>query len=119
MSRIRVNNVGDPLGSVNPITITSATASTCSWTSSPAFPSRPFAWPDYAPLTVEPGLTTEEVIWIVGWVPGATTAQILRNPPELNTGTPATHTSKGWVHAPTQHDYRPVATRTYSAQNWT
>ena len=82
-------------------------------------PSRPFAWPDYAPLTVEPGTTNEEIVWVVGWVPGATSALILRQPPEPNTGTPATHTSKPWGHSATQHDYRPVATRTASALAFT
>jgi len=109
MSRLRLNNVGDPLGSVNPITVSSATATSCSWSSAPTgMPTLGISLPDYLPVTAEPGTTSEETFWIIGYTSGATTALILRDPPEGNTGTPAAHSSKPWAHSPTQHDFHVV-----------
>jgi hypothetical protein len=121
MSRIRINGVGDPAGSVNPLTISTAAATTASWTSSPSnMPSLPFAWPDYMVVVAEPGTANSEVFWIVGWVPGSTSATILRTPPgETNPGTPRAHSSTGWLHGPTQIDYKSPASRLFASTNFT
>jgi hypothetical protein len=116
MSRIRRNDIGDITGA-NPITISSATATSCSWVSNP-FPTiyAPFSLPTYMALTVDPNTAQEEVFWVTGWQPGGTTALIRRAPPGENYGTIAAHTSRPWVLAPTDYDYRFPATRQFMVQ---
>jgi hypothetical protein len=118
MARLRYNGIGDPTGSSNAITVSSATATSCTWASSPGFPSS-IAAPDYAVLVLEPNTSSEEVVWLVGWVLGSTSGSIMRKPPEGNYGTPAAHSSKPWVHGPTQADYRFPALRNYAIQTFT
>jgi len=105
MARLQVNNVGTDAGTINPITIASATATTCSWTSAPTHMPA-VAAPDVLPITVSPNTpTTETIIWVTGYSPGATTASILQNPPGESSFA-AAHSAKPWIHGPTALDFR-------------
>lgn len=101
MARLRVNNLGDATGSSNPITLSSGSATSASWTSAPT--NMPVvAFPDYVALTVEPNTANEEIIYVTAYSASATTATVTR----AQEGTSGiTHTSKAWVNAPTALDF--------------
>lgn len=113
MSRLRLNDV---LGSAsgNPITLTSGTTTTCSWSSSPAFPL--ISPPDLAVIVVEPDTTNEEILYLRGFTPGATTGLVTRaaEPNQGGSQVGITHTAVAWIHGPTAYDLRQPATRVYA-----
>ncbi len=102
--RIRVNNLGDPAGTVNPVTLLAASSSQVSWSTPPAnMPA--VAWPNYLVLVAEPNTANEEITWVTGYTPGATVAQVLRG----QEGSVAlAHLSTPWVHGPTMQDFTPA-----------
>ena len=104
MSRLRLNNLGDRNGTVNPITVPSGSG-TCSWVSSPGFPT--IASPDYAVIVVEPGTANEDIRRLTAYTSGATSGTIsgALTAPGEQPSSGAAHTSKGWAHSPTQKDF--------------
>jgi hypothetical protein len=53
MTRLRLNNIGDPTGSTNAITLSSGGTTSVSWASSPGFAT--LSAPDYYVIIAEPG----------------------------------------------------------------
>jgi hypothetical protein len=113
MSRLRLNDVsGTAVG--NPITLASATTNACSWTSSPAFPL--ISAPDYAVIVCAPDTATEEIIHLVGFMPGRTTGLVCRaaEPNALALQVANTQSGVAWVHGPSALDYKSTPTRVFS-----
>jgi hypothetical protein len=108
MTRQRHNDISS-LGAANPITLSSATTTTCSWTSAPSFPLS-ISWPDYAVLIVEPDTANEEIVWLTGWTLGSTTGRVVRmaEPSPGGTPVPITHSSVAWTHGPTAQDLHTI-----------
>ena len=113
MSRLRFNDCSS-FGTTNPITLASGTTNACSWSSSPGFGL--ISPPDLAAIIVEPDTANEEIIWLFGFVPGATTGLVIRNAEVSQSGAGAiTHTAVAWVHGPTAQDWH--VTRAANAVN--
>lgn len=101
MAILRVNNVGDVAGTLNPITLASAGASSATWSSAPAnMPT--VASPDILKIVVEPNKTTEEIIYVTAYAPPATSATVVR---AQEGSTALAHAATAWAHAPTAADY--------------
>jgi len=122
MGRLRLNDVSTGQSSAtagnNPITLT-ASGNSASFTSSPSFPS--IAPPDFAAVSVEPDTTNEEIIYVVGFTPGATTAAVRRNAEPTAGGANASvaHTAVGWVHGPTAlYDFKTPSSRVAARANF-
>jgi hypothetical protein len=100
---LRVNNVGDPTGTVNPITLTTSGAVTATWASAPAnMPT--VASPNILKVVVEPNTAAEEIIYVTAYTAGATSATVTR----AQEGSPGNlHTAKPWAHGPTAADFPP------------
>ncbi len=108
MARLRFNDISS-LGTANPITL-GASAGSCSWTSAPSFPAA-ISWPDYAVLVVEPDTANEEIVWLTGWAPGATSGTVVRaaEPSAGGVSAPIAHAAVAWAHGPTQFDHSQAA----------
>lgn len=89
MARLRLNNIGDPAGTVNPITVAAygSGSSACSWGSSPGFATTSAALPtnaaqaaafNYYEVTLNPGTLTAEICWLYDYTSGGTTGTLLR-----------------------------------------
>lgn len=104
MTKLRLNDVGDPVGSVNPITLALTTGS-ASWVSDPGLGT--IASPDFALVIVAPNTPQMEIIKITSHVIGATTAICTRNFEATIGGqnSAAAHTSAPWVHGCTAADF--------------
>jgi hypothetical protein len=86
----------------------------CSWSTAPAFGL--ISLPDYAPIIAEPDTANEEIMWLIGYVPGATTGLVIRNAEVSQSGAGAiTHSAVAWVHGPTALDWH--VTRPANAVN--
>jgi hypothetical protein len=107
MTRLRHNDISS-LGTANPITLSSATTTTCSWTSAPSLPLS-ISWPDYAALVVEPDTANEEIVWLTGWTKGSTSGTVVRmaEPSPGGTATAIAHNATAWTHGPTSFDINP------------
>jgi hypothetical protein len=105
----------------NPITLSSATTTTCSWSSAPSF-SASIAWPDYAVIIAEPDTANEEIMWLLGWTLGSTTGFVQRaaedSPGGRAINSPISHSGVIWTHGPTARDFRSPATRLYLASSY-
>jgi hypothetical protein len=111
MSRLRQNNLFGSASSptappaANPITLSSPTTNVCSWSTAPNF-SAGISPPDVLPITVDPGTSSEEIIWLIGWQLGSTTGLVIRNAEASSLGSgPITHTAVAWEHAATAFDF--------------
>lgn len=102
MARLRLNNVGDPKGTANPITFADGSTTTGTWTSAPSFAT--IASPDYAVIVVEPDTANEEIVHLTAYTAGATTGTFTRAQ-EGSTG--VAHAAKAWVHGPVANDFVP------------
>lgn len=101
MAVLRVNNVGDPLGSVNPITLTTPTATTASWVTAPLnMPA--VASPNILKVIAEPNTSNEEIMYVTAYTSGTATATVTRAQ-EGSTG--RAHTSTAWAHGSTAADF--------------
>lgn len=101
MAVLRVNNVGDVVGTTNPITLASAGATSVTWSSAPVnMPA--VSSPDILKIVVEPNKTTEEIIYVTAYTPGATSATVVR---AQEGSTALVHAATAWAHAPTAADY--------------
>lgn len=103
MAELRLNDVSS-FGTANPITLT-AGGTTATWTSAPPFPT--IASPDFAKITVEPGTTKAEIIYVTAYTSGATTATVTRNAEATQGGQNSTagHTSVPWTHSSTAFNF--------------
>jgi hypothetical protein len=102
MATLRVNNCGDPIGTANPITLSSAGALTATWPSAPAnMPT--VASPNILKISVEPSTPNEEIIYVTAYTSGATSATVTRA--AEGPGTARTHAGTAWVHCPTAADF--------------
>lgn len=109
MSEIRVNNISGT-ASGNAMTLSSAGATSCTWTSAPAFPT--IASPDFAKIILEPDTANEEVVYLTAFTSGATSGTVTR----AQEGSAAiTHSAVSWVHGPTANDFKSSATRLFAA----
>lgn len=116
MSRIRLNNLTSGITLTNPITLSSATTNTCTWSTSPAFPQ--IASPDYAVVIVEPDSPNEEVVHLIGFSPGGTVGLVVRAAESNAIGLTAAiiHTAVAWAHGPTAMDFSPTRSAAVMAQ---
>lgn len=106
MAILRVNNVGDPTGTVNPITLTTSGTTTVTWASAPAnMPT--VASPNILKLIAEPNTPAEEIMYLTAYTAGATSGTVLRAQ-ESSPGN--LHTAKPWIHGPTAADFPPLTT---------
>lgn len=102
MAILRVNNCGDPVGTANPITLSSNVVTTATWPSAPAnMPN--VASPDILKLSVEPSTPNEEILYVTAYTSGATSATVTRA--AEGPGTARTHAGTAWVHGPTAADF--------------
>lgn len=101
MAILRVNNVGDPTGTVNPITLASAAATTATWVTPPLnMPT--VASPNVLKIIAEPNTSNEEIMYLTAYTGSVTSATVTR----AQEGTTArTHTSTAWVHGSTAADF--------------
>jgi hypothetical protein len=99
VARLRFNNLSS-FGTTNPITLSSGSTATATWSSTPGFPT--IAAPDFAVIVVEPDTANEEILYLTAFTSGATTGTVLRAQ-EGTTG--ITHTATAWVHGPTALDF--------------
>jgi hypothetical protein len=104
MARLRINNVGDAGGTTNPITISSSSSTTCSWSTAPAnLPT--VASPDYVVLVVEANTSNEEIIYLTAFTSGGTSGTISRG----EEGSAAiAHSSTTWISGPTALDFEDI-----------
>lgn len=86
MAELRFNDVSS-FGTANPIT----------WVSAPPLPT--IAAPDFSKITVEPGTTKAEIIYVTAYTVGASTATVTRNAEATQGGqnSAAAHTSVTWT----------------------
>jgi hypothetical protein len=104
MAILKVNNCGDPVGTANPITLSSNVVTTASWPSAPAnMPN--VASPDILKLSVEPSTPNEEILYVTAYTSGATSATVTR---AQEGSTARTHPATAWVHGPTAADFSPM-----------
>lgn len=104
MAVLKINNVGDTTGSVNPITLSSIGATTATWPSAPAnMPT--VASPDILKLVVEPGTPNEEILYVTAFTAGASSATVTR----AQEGSAArAHSATPWAHGSTAADFSPM-----------
>jgi len=100
MGLLRVNNLGDATGLINPITLSTAITTTASWATAPTNMPTVTA-PDFLKLVVAPNTTAEEIIYVTAYVAAATTATVLR---AQEGSASATHTAVAWVNGGTARD---------------
>jgi len=104
---LRANNVGDFTGVTNPITLANPTTQTATWSSVPAnMPAVANPW--ILKLSIEPNTPEEEIIYVTLYVPGTTTALVVRA--AEGPGLAIAHNAKAWAHAPTAMDFGDVYT---------
>ena len=101
MAVLRPNNVGDPVGNVNAITLTTPTTTTAIWPAAP-FNMPAVNSPDILKVICEPNTTREEITYVTAYTPGATSATVLRAQ-EGSVGT--AHSAVNWVCGPTNADF--------------
>lgn len=104
MARLRLDNIGDPTGATNPITLSDPTTPTVRWRLAPGFPT--ITGSDYYVIISEPGTESEEISYLVAFTQGATTGTVVRAQ-EGTTG--IAHVGKPWVHTATALDFGPAA----------
>jgi hypothetical protein len=104
---LRPNNVGDPVGNVNAITLATPTATTATWPAAPLnMPT--VASPDILKIIAEPNTTHEEIMYVTAYTSGATSATVTR----AQEGTAGiAHSAVNWVCGPTNLDF---ASQVYS-----
>lgn len=102
MAILRVNNCGDPTGTVDPITLSNNVVTTCTWPSAPLnMPT--VASPNILKLSVEPSTPNEEILYVTAYTSGATSATVTRA--AEGPGVARTHAATPWVHGPTAADF--------------
>jgi hypothetical protein len=118
MGRLRLNNLGDLTGSVNGLTLSSATTNSCSWASSPLFPL--IAGIDFAALIAEPGAAHEEIMYLYGFTPGGTTGLVLRaaEPNSQGQQIAFSHAGVAWWSGPTASDFKSPSSRRFARAYW-
>lgn len=100
MPRLRADNVGDPTGATNPISITVGGAVT--WSTAPTnMPT--VASPNTLAVIVNPNSSSEQRVIITAYTAGATSATCSTT--LEGGGTLAAATSASWVHGPTTLDF--------------
>jgi hypothetical protein len=102
MATLRVNNLGDVLGTVNPMTLVNATTQTATWPAAPANMPAVNA-PDILKLTLEPNTAREEIVYVTAYTPGATSASVDRA--AEGPGVAIAHNAVAWANAPTVSDF--------------
>ena len=102
MARLRIDTVGTVKGTANPITLSTATTTTASWTSAPAHMPAVVS-PTILVITVQPNTSTAEIIHVTAYTAGASTATVVRA--AEGPGTARIHTKKPWIHGPTATDF--------------
>jgi hypothetical protein len=105
LTRLRLNNIGDPVGTSNPIVLSSNSTTTPTWTSAPGFAT--IVAPNYYVVIVNPGTTFEEIIYLTAFTAAATSGTVLRAQ-EGTSGLAATGGAP-WIHGPTAYDYLAAA----------
>lgn len=104
MAILKVNNVGDPLGTTDPITLSSPSTTTATWASSPAnMPT--VASPDILKVVAEPNTSNEEIMYVTAYTASATSATVNRG---QEGSTARTHAGTAWVHTSTAADFSPM-----------
>ena len=81
MAVLRVNNCGDPVGTANPMTLSSNVVTTATWPSAPANMPNVVS-PDILKIIAEPSTPFEEIMYVTAYTSGATSATILVAPEE-------------------------------------
>jgi hypothetical protein len=110
VSRLRFNNISGTAAG-NGLTFTSATTTTGTWASAPAFPA--IVFPDFAVVVVNPDQANEEIVYLTAYTPGATSGTFSRAQ-EGSTG--AAHSGEAWVHGPTADDFKSAPSRVFASQ---
>lgn len=101
MAILRPNNVGDPVGNVNAITLASGTATTATWPAAP-FNMPAVNSPDILKIIAEPNTLHEEIMYVTAYTPAATSATVVRGQ-EGSTG--IAHSAVNWICGPTNLDF--------------
>jgi hypothetical protein len=102
MATLRANNLGDVLGSTNPMTLANAATQTATWPSAPT--NMPAVnSPDILKISLEPNTPHEEIVYVTAYTAGATTATVTRA--AEGPGTAIAHAGVAWVNAPTVTDF--------------